>query len=109
MALFFDQEWFDERLRTLGLSRAELATALGLTTAQVDEMWKDQRELKPSDVRVLAALLDTEPAEVARRAGISTPVPARVEADALASILKRLERIEALLLQLQKDRSSTSN
>ena len=75
MALFFDGAWFDQRLASLGLVRATVAMALGLSDREIGEIWKDQRELSARDVAILANLLDTTPSEVAERAGISTPVP----------------------------------
>jgi transcriptional regulator with XRE-family HTH domain len=102
MALFFDSAWFDARLEATGLSRADLASALGLTRQQIDEMWKDQRELKASDVRIIAVLLDASHAEIAERAGISTPVPKNVPADK-ADILDCLERIENILGEIRAD------
>ncbi len=103
MSLFFDKEWFDARLRAVGLSREALAQALGLTEREVGELWKDQRELTKDNVRILAALLDTSATEVAQRAGISTPVPANEEPPAASGILERLERIEKLLAALRQE------
>jgi hypothetical protein len=100
MALFFDAEWFDSRLRMVGLSHADVATALGLLPEQINEVWKDQRELKVNDVRVLAALLGSEPADVAARAGISTPVP-RNEPPELAAFAERIARIERTLVEIR--------
>lgn len=102
MSLFFDATWFDARLESLGLSRADLALALGLTALELDELWKDQRELKAAEVRMLAALLATSPAEIAGRAGISTPLPTADAADG-ADALRRIERIEAELLALKQE------
>jgi transcriptional regulator with XRE-family HTH domain len=100
MALFFDAAWFDARLKSLGLSRSELGTALGLTEQELLELWKDQRELKSRDVRIIAALLGAPPAEIAERAGISTPVP-KDNDQAVAVILQRLDRIEKTLVELR--------
>lgn len=75
MALFFDSAWFDARLSALGFTRATLAPALGLDEAQLGEVWKDQRELSVRQVRTMAALLVVDAKEIARRAGVSTPVP----------------------------------
>jgi hypothetical protein len=100
MALFFDREWFDARLGALGLSRNDVATALGLSPREIEDMWKDQRELKANDVRVLAALIGAEAAEVAARAGISTPTPRNIVADP-ADVEGRLERLETLLLEIR--------
>jgi transcriptional regulator with XRE-family HTH domain len=102
MSLFFDSAWFDARLKATGLSRADLAAAMGLTQQQIDEMWKDQRELKASDVRIIAVLLGAAAAEVAERAGISTPVP-KEQPPADADVIARLERIEKTLQEIRAD------
>ena len=95
MALFFDSKWFDARLDALGLSRADIAGALGIMPEQLTEMWKDQRELSANDVRILSALLAVGPEEIARRAGVSTPVPREEN-----SIAERLDRIERALEEI---------
>jgi transcriptional regulator with XRE-family HTH domain len=95
MALFFDTAWFDARLRALGLSRTVVASALGVTEAELGEIWKDQRELRAGQVSVLAALLQETPETIADRAGISTPVPDSLPT--LSALERRLERIEAAL------------
>jgi transcriptional regulator with XRE-family HTH domain len=101
MALFFDAAWFDQRLASLGLVRATVAMALGLSDQEIGEIWKDQRELSAPDVVILANLLDTTPAEIAERAGVSTPVPKAASADpSLKEISERLTRIEAALAEL---------
>jgi hypothetical protein len=101
MALFFDQAWFDAQLAALGLSRDEIALALGLKTTEVDEIWKDQRELSARDVATLAQLLAAAPHEIASHAGVSTPLPSANRAD--AETLKRLERLEATLERVERD------
>ncbi len=94
MALFFDAAWFDAQLERLHLSRDNLGAMLGLDPDGMAELWKDQRELKAADVAVIAALFNLPPAEIADRAGISTPVPKAPARDELAA---RLEAIEAKL------------
>ncbi|MBV9330294.1 MAG: helix-turn-helix domain-containing protein [Alphaproteobacteria bacterium] len=101
MSLFFDAGWFDARLAALSLSRSDLATALGLSPSELEELFKDQRELKAADVRMLAALLGTSPVEIAERAGISTPVP-RAEAED-SGFAERLKRIEDELADLKRE------
>ena len=76
MALFFDQAWFDAQLTRMGTSRADIARLLSLNAVQVEELWKDQRELSARDVALLARFLNVSPLTVAERAGVSTPVPA---------------------------------
>ncbi|MEI9991076.1 MAG: hypothetical protein WDM86_13650 [Rhizomicrobium sp.] len=103
MALFFDSVWFDARLASAGLTRATVAAALGLTEAQVAELWKDQREMSANDVRVLSALLAVPAAEIADRAGISTPVPKEAAADAVAlrELSERVARVEGALAEIK--------
>lgn len=117
MALFFDTDWFDAALLRAGLGRGDLARALGLSEHELAEVWKDQRELSARDVAIIAMLLAAPAGEVARRAGVSTPVPHEPPADAaalagaLADFGERLARIErtlaevkALLLDLRRAR-----
>lgn len=75
MALFFDAPWFDGALAKLGFSRDVLAAALGLARAELDEVFKDQRELSADEVRKIAAFLGADAETVATRAGVSTPRP----------------------------------
>ncbi len=101
MALFFDSEWFDARLKAAGLARADVAAALGLNAEQIAEVWKDQREVSVSDVRMLSTLLGATPAEIASRAGVSTPVPKPAPSDALAQFDERLSRVERTLAEIK--------
>lgn len=75
MALFFDYQWFDGKLAANGLSRADVAACLSLTEGEVDQLFKDQREMSAADVSALADLLAAPVEEIADRAGVSTPVP----------------------------------
>jgi hypothetical protein len=100
VALFFDQAWFDSRLSALGLTRSEIALALGLSTADVEEIWKDQRELSARDVGLLAQLLAASPHEIAVHAGVSTPVPSAHKSD--AALIERLDRLEASLSRVER-------
>ena len=101
MALFFDSDWFDQRLAALGLARAQVATALGLNTEQIGELWKDQRELSAADVRTLSALLRVSVAEIATRAGVSTPLPKDLADETLTQLNERLDRIERTLAEIK--------
>ena len=100
MALFFDSAWFDARLKSLGLSRSDLGMALGLTEQGILELWKDQREVKAQDVRIMAALLNASPVEISEHAGVSTPLP-KDDDGAMTVILQRLDRIEKTLAELE--------
>ena len=95
MALFFDQTWFDAKLQQRGLDRTALAAVLGISLADLDDMWKDQREITPREVTLLAELLGVSTKEIAERGGVATPVPV-ARAD-LSQLVARLEAIEARL------------
>ncbi|MBI1338995.1 helix-turn-helix domain-containing protein [bacterium] len=76
MALFFDHDWFDERLRRTGLTRATLAQVAGMSIDEVELVFRDQRELAQTEVRAIAAALDVDPDEVADRSGVPlAPAP----------------------------------
>jgi transcriptional regulator with XRE-family HTH domain len=107
MALFFDTEWFEARLKAAHLSRGDVARALGLSDSEIAEVWKDQRELSTRDVAMLAALLAATPHDIAHHAGVSTPVPK--PSIAITDLAARLERVEAELLAIKetlKDRGA---
>lgn len=107
MALFFDARWFDARLAARGLSRADAGRVLGLDEAGLRELWKDQREVSPRDVMLLAALLGEEMAEVARRSGVSTRPPGMT--DPVAELTKRVEQLEAQLAEVQQALAQATN
>jgi uncharacterized protein YceH (UPF0502 family) len=98
MALFFDAEWFDERLEARGLTRAVLAAAGGLGEAELALVFKDQRELSAGEVARFAELLGVPAAQVAARAGVSTPVP-----DAAGGLESRLAALERRVAALEAE------
>lgn len=103
MALFFDQPWFDACLAATGSTRDDIARLLSISREQVDELWKDQRELSARDVVLLARFLNVEPEIVAHRAGVSTPVPKREQRseDPIQNLTARIEALEEQLAVLQ--------
>lgn len=102
MALFFDQCWFDARLRERGLEKAVLAAVSGLSEADLALVWKDQRELSAAEVAVFAELLGVTGAEVAHRAGISTPVPGADPLSRIATLERRVAALEAEIARLRR-------
>jgi hypothetical protein len=72
MGLFFDQDWFDDRLRATGLTRASLAAAAGMTIDEVEMVFRDQRELEAVEAHAFARILAADPGEVLTRSG-ATP------------------------------------
>jgi cyanate lyase len=101
LALFFDAAWFESRLAERGLTRAALAAVAGLSEADLLLVFKDQRELSAAEVAAFAELLGARAAEVADRAGVSTPIPATSPLDQrLARIEARLDAMETALKRL---------
>jgi len=103
MALFFDTEWFDARLGERGLSRTVLAAWVGMGEADLALVFKDQRELSAEEVAKFAELLGETAAEVASRAGVSTPAPGQGEALAqrVAALERRIAELEAEVAALK--------
>jgi hypothetical protein len=103
MALFFDAGWFDERLGARGLSREAMGAAAGLSAADLALVFKDQREISAAEVAVFAELLGVTGAELANRAGISTPIPGQIAgAEAkLAALVRRVAALEAEVARLR--------
>jgi transcriptional regulator with XRE-family HTH domain len=106
MALFFDQDWFAARLAERGLSRTVLAAAAGMSEADLALVWKDQRELSAREVAALAELLGVTGAELANRAGVSTPVPGGDPLARIAALERRVESLEKKLAELAGTRRS---
>jgi uncharacterized protein YceH (UPF0502 family) len=103
MALFFDADWFDARLAERGLTRAVLAAATSLSEADLALLYKDQREMTAREVAIFADLLGVPAAEVASRAGVSTPAPAPGDAleARIAALERRLAAMEAAVAALK--------
>ena len=107
MALFFDATWFEDRLADRGLSRATLAAVCGLSEAEIDLLFKDQREMRPAEVALFAELLGATPAEVAEHAGVSTRAPRADPIEARFQALEaRIAALEAALAGRSADRGS---
>jgi hypothetical protein len=116
MGLFFDQDWFDERLKVAGLTRASIAQAAGMSIDEVEMVFRDQRELEGPEVHAIARMLGTDPREIANRSGVANPGPADavlapraplrpisaepefvVTREVIQGIHERLDRLERLL------------
>jgi transcriptional regulator with XRE-family HTH domain len=103
MALFFEAPWFDAKLEERTLSRAVLAAVAGLSEAELGLVFKDQQELSAGQVAAFAELLGVPAAEIADRAGISTPTPgASSPTDArIAALERRVADLEAEVARLK--------
>jgi transcriptional regulator with XRE-family HTH domain len=116
VGIFFDQDWFDDRLEQAGLTRAAMARAAGLTADEIEMVFADRRELEGPEIHAIARVLSADPREVASRSGAANPGepglredtinlrPARhaapefvVTREVIAGIHERLDRLERLL------------
>lgn len=100
MSLFFDQEWFDARLAERGLNRLALAAILGISSAEIEAMWKDQREISAREVTLLAEMLGVTPAQISEHGGAATPIP-KTQAD-MDQVVARLDLLDARLQRLER-------
>lgn len=114
MGIFFDQDWFDDRLKAAGLTRSAMAQAAGMTIDEIDMVFRDQRELENNEVHAIARVLAADPREVASRSGAADPesLPSAMKPAArsgagagefvitrevIAGIHERLDRLERML------------
>lgn len=101
MALFFDQAWFDQQLENVGKTHNDLAHALNLPLEDLVAIWKDQREISPGEVDVIAAFLSADPTETAKRSGVSTPRPDIGDEPDAVSLYKLHQRVLALEVEVR--------
>lgn len=117
MGIFFDQDWFDDRLQSAGLTRASLAQAAGMTIDEVEMVFADRRELEGFEVQAIARMLHADPGEVATRSGaadpgmlaatpvvraaprneMSAPAGFVVTREVIAGIHERMDRLERMI------------
>jgi hypothetical protein len=79
MGIFFDQDWFDARLKQVGLTRNAIAQAAGMSIDEVEMVFRDQRELEGREVSAIARILRVDPSEVATRSGSADIGPDRLD------------------------------
>ena len=103
MALFFDATWFDDRLRARELDRVDLAAVAEMDDAELALVFKDQMELSAGQVAAFAEVLGVPAAEIASRAGVSTPSPVVSSAQdrRIVALEKRVAALEAELARLK--------
>ena len=116
MGIFFDQDWFDARLKAAGLTRGSMAQAAGMTIDEVEMVFADRRELEAGEVHAIARALSADPREIASRSGLAdlgdaAPAAPRfdrsgsqsaqpgyaITREVIAGIHERLDRLERML------------
>jgi len=117
MGIFFDQDWFDARLKAAGLTRGSIAQAAGMTIDEVEMVFADRRELETSEVHAIARALSVDPREIANRSGLAdlaeqapsmtprfdrsasaaAPGGYAITREVIAGIHERMDRLERML------------
>jgi hypothetical protein len=114
MGIFFDQDWFEARLKAVGADRPTLARAAGMTLDELDLVFRDMRELGSFETAAFADVLMTSVQDVAERAGASDAVLAAAPRsdtngdeggapglmatrEMIAGLHERIDRLESLL------------
>ena len=118
MGIFFDQDWFDDRLRASGLTRGSLALAAGMSVDEIEMVFRDQRELDKGEIWAFARVLSVDPVEIASRSGAADPSESAgtislgeqmrggmaapksdfvITREVIAGIHERMDRIERML------------
>lgn len=105
MALFFDTSWLDARLRARGLDHAAFAAAAGLNERELEQVLKDQRPLAAHEVRAVAALLQADPAETAKRCGVAWLGAENEPEDRIAAFEARLDAVERWIAEFEQGRA----
>lgn len=70
LALFFDYDWFDDRLKALGLGRGALARNSGMTIDELDMLFDDRRQISVAEIHAFADTLSVNPQIVAKYCGV---------------------------------------
>jgi hypothetical protein len=73
-----------------------------MSEADLALVFKDQRELSAAEVGIFAELLGAPTAEIADRAGVSTPVPGGGPEARIAALEKRVAALEAEIARLKR-------
>lgn len=104
MALFFDTSWLDARLRARGLDHAAFAAAAGLNERELALVLMDQRPLAAHEVRALAALIEADPAETAKRCGVAWFDAEAAPQDRISAFEARLDAVEQWIADFEQGR-----
>ncbi|WP_018995690.1 hypothetical protein [Hirschia maritima] len=113
MALFFDYEWFDDRLKSLGLGRDSLARNSGMTVDEIDMIFDDRRAISVSEIHSFADTLSVNPEIIAKYCGVSdlaletriqetaggpeSGIETGVSREMIMGLHERIDRVEQLL------------
>jgi len=103
MALFFDADWFDQRLAARGIDRVALAVASGVDRGELHRIFTNERAPTPEELAEFARVLETDLIEVTIRSGVAVreSAPDADPGDRIESIEARLDAIDTWLAEFE--------
>jgi transcriptional regulator with XRE-family HTH domain len=103
MALFFDADWFDQRLAARGIDRIGLAVAAGIERGELHRIFTNERSPAAEELDEFARVLETDLLEVTIRSGVAVreSAPDAGHEDRIDSIEARLDAIDTWLAEFE--------
>jgi hypothetical protein len=103
MALFFDADWFDQRLAARGIDRIGLAVAAGIERGESHRIFTNERSPAAEELDEFARVLETDLLEVTIRSGVAVreSAPDAGHEDRIDSIEARLDAIDTWLAEFE--------
>lgn len=103
MALFFDANWFDQRLAARGIDRVGLAVAAGVDRGELHRIFTNERAPTAEELAEFARVLETDLIEITIRSGVAVreSAPDADHGDRIESIEARLDAIDTWLAEFE--------
>ncbi len=102
MALFFDENWFAQKLSQRGQTRKDFSRALDMDDEALALIWKDQRALTPRELALAAQFLGVSPQDILDHAGRGALQKPDADKRARGDIHARLDEISARLEAIER-------
>jgi len=103
MALFFDADWFDQRLAARGTDRVGLAVAAGIERGELHRIFTNDRAATAEEIAEFARILEVDLLEATIRCGVAVreSAPGADTGDRIESIEARLDAIDNWLAEFE--------
>ena len=110
MALFFDADWFDQRLTARGTDRVGLAVAAGIKRSELHRIFTNERWPTAAELAEFARVLETDLLEVTIRSGVAVreSAPGADTGDRIESIEARLDAIDTWLAEFEASKKKAA-
>jgi hypothetical protein len=110
MALFFDADWFDQRLAARGIDRIGLAVAAGIERGELHRIFTNERSASAEEIAEFARVLGIDLLEATIRSGVAVreSAPGADTGDRIESIEARLDAIDTWLAEFEASKKKAS-